>query len=440
MIPFVRAAELWLNNPRAGFRQAAPLKELEQSEHASGSAIEAAQHAKLSHLLLQIRNSNPFFRNYSPLEDAPGYSLRDQLSRYPILTKDMIREDPRALQPAAGVPDSAVPSWTGGTTGAPIQVWRSRPHLAAIQAAYWRGLGWIGIRPLTRGVSAHGFGKASWYGKLRLRLANKISVDHFGADDASRVRAVHRIVRFKPTYVSGYVSDLLGLGEACHEAGAAVKTVVTTGEMLYDHQRRRLADMFQANVHSYYGCNEVGGIAFECEYDTLHISDENVIVEVVDDSGTPIWETPGRILITDLNNRMTPFVRYDVGDVGAISRTRCRCGRALTVLRELRGRQQDALVNSRGERLTTLFFAGRFRNLPLINGVQLVQTSLWQIDLLHSDAEDLAAEPIAEIRKEIQMRLGSEMKICPRRVSQFVTTARGKRQLIVPLKPNAHPD
>lgn len=424
---------LLLNNPRAG-REAGPLRRnLERSQWFDAGGLERLQDQKMGRILDHVRSTTAYYRDYRPWGDAPGGSPREKLASYPILTKDEIRRDPSRMRTMTSMPRSVSRRSTGGTTGEPIDIWRDRHHLAAVEAAYWRGMSWLGIHPLSRGVCAEGFGSGSWYGRLRMFLARKMIVDAFGKDGAGLALLARRICRFRPGYVTGFVTDVLALGHACHGVGLKVGAVVTTGEMLYTHQRCELKRLYGAPVHDYYGCNEVGAMAFECERGTKHVTDEHVILEVVNDHGTPVWDEPGRILLTDLDNVLTPLVRYEVGDIGVLTRNSCPCGRGLTVLESMEGRSQDALMNAAGARLSTLFFAGRFRGSALIHRLQLVQRTIREIDLLVAGSPKAMEAEVQAVVEEIRARLGPDMEVTPRQVKALGRTARGKCRLIIPL-------
>ena len=175
-------------------------------------------------------------------------------------------------------------------------------------------------------------------------------------------RQIELIRKFAPRCLAGYPTALLKLAEMAEGRQVRVPVVFSTGEMLYPAQRRRLKDVFQAQVAEYYGSNEAGCIAFECEHGNKHISEEHIWLETVDEAGQPIWDEPGRIVITDLDNLIMPLIRYELGDQGVLTREPCACGRSLLVLRELQGRRQDVLRNRRGDILPPCFL----RNNPAI--------------------------------------------------------------------------
>lgn len=423
-----------LNDPRAGLEVGRIYRQLQRTQWYQAPALELLQQSKLKHLLEQAKATVPFYREYEAWHENERGALRDRLAAYPILTKAAIRACPSKMRRLGGMPWAVTRATTGGTTGEPIEICYARRHRAKLEASSWRGKSWIGIRPWTRGVNVQSFGRGSWYGRLRMRVVNKLLMDVFGKSSAEKAIIAERLLHFGPTYIEGFVSDTLALGEACLAAGVKLKYVVTTGEMLYEYQRRELERMYGAKLSDYYGCNEVGAMAFECEMGSKHVTDEHVIVEVVDEKGAPVWDKPGTILLTALDNFLTPLLRYEVGDMGVLTRSPCPCGRKLTVLRGLEGRTQDALRNESGDRLTTLFFAGKFKDLKAIHRIQIIQRTFTEIDLLFEGSSTGAENELCAIAAEIHGRLGPQMVVRPQQVEQLVSTGRGKRRLIISLR------
>ena len=104
----------------------------------------------------------------------------------------------------------------------------------------------------------------------------------------------------------------------------------------------------------------------------MHISSDRIYLEVVDDNNQPVPDgCAGRILITDLTNTAMPIIRYEIGDIGTISKQRtCKGGRGLPKLESIQGRITDYIVSSDGKyvsgtALTTV--------VPQLNNVQQIQ-------------------------------------------------------------------
>ncbi len=423
-------AAIWLPllNWRAGTRTGRLLRELTASERWPREELEAFQKDKLVSLLRVAGRDVPFYRNGRLSGISTEGSARDVLGRLPILTRAAIRQAGENMLNPNG--KRVQRSRTGGTTGEPLEIWRDRATAAIGEAALWRGKSWAGIRPWDRAVAVKGFGKGGLLGRFRMRLLNKWVVPAFRPGAAERSRAQALIRRVRPAVVEGYVTDLLSLAEGQDFSSAQVRAVLTTGEMLYPDQKEILSAAFSAPVFSYYGCNEISSLAYECERGAKHVVDEHVIMEAVDEAGQAVWDRPGRLLVTDLDNRAMPLIRYELGDVGTLSRGRCGCGRSLLVLQALEGRRQDALRNEAGDRLGATFFAGRFRDLRHLGRFQLVQEDARSVEILHEGEGAPAAAEAKEVAEEIRRRLGDEMQIRIRRVDQIPLTARGKRLLI----------
>ena len=80
-------------------------------------------------------------------------------------------------------------------------------------------------------------------------------------------------------------------------------------------------------VRGNYSCEEVGLIGCECEQcpGHYHVATSNVVIEVDRSLDVVGDETLGRIIITHLHSYATPFIRYDIGDLGKLSDV-CSCG------------------------------------------------------------------------------------------------------------------
>ncbi len=421
-----------LVEPRSGFGTGVQFNRLQESQWWGRHAIEALQTRKLDRLLTVATSSTRHYEGAAPVGRSVDASPRGRLSRWPILRKADIRRSPGSFRTAPSRGWLAQCTTTGGTTGDPIEVWRDHRCVAVSEAARWRGLGWSGILPWDRGILVRLAG-ASWYGRLRMRITRKWKVEAFCASPEKRMRIEDLIRQVRPRYLDGFVTDLCRLGEAvCLEPGL-VGCVVTTGEMLYPRQRSELESRFGARVVEYYGSNEVGSLAFECEYGVRHVTDEHVIVETLDEAGQPVIGSPGRIVVTDLDNTAMPLVRYELGDRGVLSNERCQCGRSLTILKELLGRTQGVLRNRAGETLSETFFAVRFREQRGVRRFQLRQLTLDEIELHYEVAQPGAELDVDEIRGEIGARLGPEVVVRAVEVAQLSTTHRGKCPLVVGL-------
>jgi len=119
--------------------------------------------------------------------------------------------------------------------------------------------------------------------------------------------------------------------------------------VLYEAERKVICQAFGCPVFDFYGAREVMAIAAECEeHMGLHVSVENMVLEVVRDDESASPGEVGSLVITNLTNYSMPLIRYEIGDLGRFGSAPCSCGRGLPVLEALEGREYELIVNSDG--------------------------------------------------------------------------------------------
>ena len=124
-----------------------------------------------------------------------------------------------------------------------------------------------------------------------------------------------------------------------------LREVWVGGEQLSPAQRQRVHCAFGCAVRNSYGASECFSIAWECTHGCLHVNDDWVILEPVDERRQPVPE--GRlshsVLLTNLANRTQPLIRYRLEDRVRRVPGRCACGSEFAVI-EVQGRSADTLI------------------------------------------------------------------------------------------------
>ena len=209
------------------------------------------------------------------------------------------------------------------------------------------------------------------------RKQTKITVDVNGPEEEI-VRALNG---FQPAMLSGYPSNLALLAD-CRGLDIRPDVVITGGELLTDPIRQKLRDRFGCYVQTHYSCTEGGEIACECREGHLHINEDWVILEPVDREGRPV--APGvrsdRVFITNLSNRIQPFIRYELTDRVIVHEEPCLCGRTTRWL-EIEGRTDDILTFSGGVSVAPMSFYKVLEEVPKVRRFQLVQRSPEALEL-----------------------------------------------------------
>lgn len=357
------------------------------------------------------RNAN---RSLGEIEALQGElfqrRVRDALIRFPVYA-EKVRAHRGGSLPAAGAiirPDD-LPVWTrqdqrhlftsqerppfkdayvhstGGSTGEPTRFHVTRESYEWRMAVSDRGYSWASAAEGRPCVYVWGapIKPLPLLKKLQVAIQHfaqrRVFVDSFIFDDAQKAACCRHINRFRPSALVGYAGNLveLALFVRAHPGLLTRKTqtAVTAAEGLRPGQRELLQETLAEEVFLSYGSREFMLIGMECsEHRGYHLSSDNLYVEVVDDHGRQVPPGQvGRILVTDLRNLATPFIRYEIGDMGVMAAKHCSCGLPFPLLASVEGRIQEYLYTASGDRVTALFIPHLMKEFFWLKGYQLVQ-------------------------------------------------------------------
>ncbi|BBW99696.1 hypothetical protein MMOR_06330 [Mycolicibacterium moriokaense] len=151
---------------------------------------------------------------------------------------------------------------------------------------------------------------------------------------------------YAPTHLVGYASVIGRLARASLAGDLPIRPtrVSTNSEPLLPEDREAIVTAWDPTLHNLWGSTEIGVQAVSCGHGPgLHICEDEVILERVDDAGTPVApDAPAvRTLATGLSNRTFPFIRYDLGDEITMLTEPCPCGSAFALVADISGRHDD---------------------------------------------------------------------------------------------------
>ncbi|MBI1305691.1 MAG: AMP-binding protein [Bacteroidetes bacterium] len=408
------------------------LKTLDKSAFASREQLESIQREKLNSLINTATNRVPFWKKFRDLvsENSQKKPVYDILSAFPVLTKQTIRNNGNDVFN----PDITefISASTGGTTGQPLKIRRDMNCNALTKAATWRARFNWGIKPSSKEVYLMAFGRGTFLGRNKLKLANILIAEAFPKSEKDAEFSARTIEKFKPFAIEGYATGLIEVAKKYRKnSSSKIQAIVSSGEMLYDHQREFLEEKFGGKVYTYYGSNEIGSIAYECEHNQLHVEEEHIILEVVDDNGRPVFNQEGRVLVTDLDNIATPFIRYELGDTAVLSDQPCTCGKSSRVISKLIGRNQDYLSGLEDQKIQATHLAAFLKDLNKIGEIQFIQSDKDKIEVQYDRLEEGGDAELEFIRKYLSDQLGRAVSVVFNPVENITKTNRGKQPLVV---------
>jgi phenylacetate-coenzyme A ligase PaaK-like adenylate-forming protein len=291
--------------------------------------------------------------------DPRGVRSATDLSVLPVLTREVISERYDDLVDPAHRGRN-IRKGTSGTSGVPLKFEYCNESEAWRQAVRLRGYGWAGYR---MGLpTVHYWGAGSGLpsglagGKIQLdrALKREVYVDAIQQDEASLRSAAAIISRMKPHCIIAYTQALAGFARWAIDRGARDwpdARVLCAAEALLPRDREAIARAFGPAVFETYGSRETMLVAAECEsHDGMHLSEENLVVEIVREGRPVPAGQAGDVLVTDLHNYGMPFIRYANGDLATMSTAAgCACGRGLRKLARVEGRQNDTMRDANGD-------------------------------------------------------------------------------------------
>ncbi|NOZ73317.1 MAG: phenylacetate--CoA ligase family protein [Chloroflexi bacterium] len=211
-----------------------------------------------------------------------------------------------------------------------------------------------------------------------------------------------------------------------------VPSILTTGETLTPNMRAAIEQAFAPGVVY----NEYGGdgmqIAAECElHNGMHINAETIFIEIVRDGKRVPAGEQGEIVLTNLEATATPFIRYNIKDVGTLMAEPCACGRGLPRLAHLEGRLTDMFVTPDGHWLTVHQFSGFFEHIQAVKAFQVIQKALDRILIKLVVDENFSEADHQRIIDTFRQYLGPNNQFELEFVDEIPLTPSGKRRFFI---------
>jgi len=419
------------------------LPELEASQWLTREVLAQRQLDLLRRHLAYCGQQVPFYANlFDELGfDPEAVASPGDLARLPVLDKPTITAAGDRLHSREMPRLQSRHKSTSGSTGVPLNYYLDRRSHSYLWAQIWRAWGQVGYTPGDLYATLSGGSllprEVDLKQRIYLLLSGCVHLPsyHLTAREMDEYAVVLR--RRRVAYLYGYPSSLELLADhllANDARPPAMLAVFTTSEMLTPTARAAIAEAFGAPVHDTYGCNDGGVYAFECEHhDGYHVGDESCLVEVVDDQGRPVPDGEvGRIVTTHLVNRAHPFLRYATGDMGAISAEPCACGRGLSRIVQLQGRERDFVVTPDGRRIHGAFFNHfePFYASPWISRFQVYQGQVGRLEVRLVVSRPPTDDEHEDLVAELRRGLGA-MDIEVRQVEDLELSRTGKFRVVI---------
>jgi len=422
-----------------GTKVAACLRELEKSQWFTREKLMEIQRENLR-LLVRHAYENTFYYHMVLKERGlKPEQIRtvEDLSKLPILTKADVRRNFDDLTAMNFYREKKIPYTTGGSTGEPLKFYvmkkqRSWETAAMLRACTWGGYELGDKLALIWGSPLDISESESMNKKIMNFFLRRSVFDAYQLSQELMRDFALELQKLKPKVLRGYASAIYLFACFLEHEGLFVRpdAVITTAEMLFDHQRRKIEEVFGCEVYDSYGSREVEEIASECgEHVGYHISAENVVLEYVKNGDCIAPGEMGAILVTNLRNYAMPFIRYEIGDLGKPSDETCSCGRSLPLMKSIEGRITDIIVTPKKNFAS--IFDGPLYHMTHVQQYQVVQEDYDKILVKIVRSEDYSEDDNERIVSAMKQYLGEDVEVKIEFVDFIPLTSSGKRRYII---------
>ena len=409
---------------------------LNKSQWWSKEQIRELQNKKLRNLIRHAYNNVPYYqRIFSQRGITPDdIRTKEDLDKIPVLTKEDIRKNLPDLIARNVSKSMMIESHSSGSTGEPLKYYIDKGSYSAGWAQTFRCWNWAGFQlgdPYVK-ISLHP--RTSAVKKIQDMILRTKYVYATGITNTSIDHEIKKIRRFHPKIIRNYASHMYSMAKLMEKEGIEFQgaTVATTGSMLYPHYRAVIEKQFHGKVFDAYG-GESTAVSFECdEHNGYHICDEDVFVEFLKEEEHAVPDEPGRIVFTNLINYAMPVIRYDIKDIGTYTEDSCPCGRGLSLMKSIEGRESDIIMTPSGDLIVVHFFGILFGHIQGIDQFQVIQERIDHLTIKIVKNDHFTEKDLNHIKNEIQKRAGPDVKIVIELVSEIpLYGSSGKRRYVI---------
>ncbi|HBN09375.1 MAG TPA: hypothetical protein DD435_12240 [Cyanobacteria bacterium UBA8530] len=303
--------------------------------------------AKLRDLVDYVADRSPFYRKF--------WGAARKFEELPVLDRPTLAENlpPRSQDALTGPLQGTYIFSTGGTMGKPRVFTFTPDELRDSTDVFGRGfrMAGIGKEDVVANLFMPGYLWSSFIVTNQALETIGCTILPIGAT-SERDKLADLLLDLGATCIVGIPTQIIAIAREFEERGVipGIKKIGYAGEHLSQGSRDFLQRTLGAErIFSVgYAAVDVGPIAYACEHSegtVHHVASDYCFVEILDPTTKkPVKEGEvGEIVVTNLKRRLTPIVRYAIGDLGRLLDENCPCGRTSRRF-ELLGRSDDVLI------------------------------------------------------------------------------------------------
>ncbi len=403
--------------------------------------ILAYKEEHIERLLTQAYRHCPYYKHRFDQEGLTpkDFTCLDDLQKFPVLTKEDIRQNWRGMISDKYSSKQLIPYHTSGSTGKALDFFWTRENLLFYWAVVWRGRHRFGINkgdlhlnftgklvvPITQRKPPF------WRYNLPLRQY-MLNMQHLTREKIAPI--VKFINETGAIFFVGYPSIINSLALLIQESNMAIKSnprfIFTSAEKVYNDQRKRIEAVFAGSkIIEHYGFSENAACASKCIKNHYHEDFELGHLELLSPQQTIDGDYSGRLLASSFHNDGFPFIRYEIGDTATFTSTPCTCGLQSQVIKEIEGRNEDYVVTPEGTKIMRFDYI--FKDATSIRECQVVQREPNSIVLRIVRRNDYSEKAEKSLLQEIKEKISPTLQVSFEYVDTIPRTKAGKFKAVL---------
>ena len=333
------------------------LREQEGMETITRESIEEMQLRKLNALLEREKARSGF---YARLPER--LERLSDLTRLPFTTdEDLAQNAPGLLLCSQSQIRRILSDATSGTTGAAKRVFYTEGDCKNTVALFEAGLGEL-IFPGSGTMICFPFSGPNGLGELIAQAVEALGAKALKLGTGLCYGEYARVLEEEqPDTFVGMPVQLLSILRVCGRG--SLRRALVSGDACPDAVLRGCEEILGSRLFPHYGSREMAlGGAICCQaHAGMHLRENHVIAEIVDEAGRPLppGET-GELVISTIGMEAMPLIRYRTGDYTRILPGRCPCGSQVLRLDKLQRRETEEIA-ALDEMLFALPFVADYR-------------------------------------------------------------------------------
>ena len=406
---------------------------LEEIQHKSELEFKRYIEVKQQEIVTYHLEHNSFYKAFASKANPSDWNS------IPVMTKRDLQRPLKDRLSDGFTTKNVYVNKTSGSSGDPFVFAKDKFCHAMTWAIIQDRFGWFNL-DFNNSKQARFYGipldtKGYYKERFKDALSKRFRFSVFDLSDGAFEKHTNTFKKIKFDYINGYTSSIVQFAKFLKRKQLILKSIcptlkacVVTSEMLFSDDKLLIEKQFEVPVINEYGAAELDLIAFQNPNDEWQINSETLFVEVLDnkDNPMPLGEE-GRIVITSLYNKAHPFIRYDIGDVGVLSKNSTIKN---PILGKLVGRTNDIAFLPSGKKAAGLTFYYITKSFIEDDGnvkeFAIEQTSKETFKISYVSISDLSNNKIKTITKEMENYLEEGLTILFERQSQLPRSKSGK--------------